>query len=755
LKRIIFLGALLFLMLAFVFAPVTDTRAASIRYATPSGLTSGDCSSWAAACTLQYAISQAVSGDEIWVAAGTYIPTTDGNLKTAFTIKIGVAIYGGFEGTETSLDQRDPDAHLTILSGDLDDNDTKTNGVVTDYNDIVGNNSYWIVKIPSNATSATRLDGFTITAGYNVDDINKNGSGISMYSGNPTLSNLHISGNYAGLWGGGLNNSGGSPTINNVIFLGNGASTSSTSNGGGGGIYTTGGSPVLTNVDFIRNYGKLAGGILKYSGSLTLTNVGFYGNKSSDGGAAMYFMEEGTDTMANIAFVGQTGVSALRLYFADPIITNATFAMNADGDISCTSYANPSLVNSLFYNSINSCSDYTSDHTSIGADPGFMRNPNSGTDGIWGTEDDDYGDLNLIPTSSAIDAGNNNAAGLTGITTDLAGRDRFIDVDTVADTGSGDAPIIDRGAYESDGLAPDLIASLANNVSGEITFGDTFTWTLTVTNTDAISASFISAQVILQDDLPSSGAAYGTPVVQNSNGITGTVDCNVASNTLTCSADGAVVMDASGGKFEVAVPVTPLAANTLTNPRSSGSCSVDPNGVIVETIEDNNTCNSDSVTVLAPDLIASLVNDTSGEVTLGDIFTWTITVTNSDSISASFTSAQVILQDDLPSSGAAYSAPVVQNSSGISGIVNCDIAGNTLTCSADGAVTMDASGGKFEVSIPVTPLAAGTLANPRSGGSCSVDPNDVIVETNETNNACNSDTVISNPYSVFLPVVIG
>jgi hypothetical protein len=178
----------------------------------------------------------------------------------------------------------------------------------------------------------------------------------------------------------------------------------------------------------------------------------------------------------------------------------------------------------------------------------------------------------------------------------LTGRsESFIDVNTIADTGSGNAPIVDLGAYESDGIAADLIASLANNVSGEVGYGGAFTWTLTITNTNAISARFTTSQIILQDDLPHPGAFYGIPVIQNTRGITGTVDCEIATYTLTCSAKSEVTMDASGSKFEVNIPVTLSMGGLLTNPRSEGVCSVDPNGVIVETDEDNNACNSDSV----------------------------------------------------------------------------------------------------------------------------------------------------------------
>ena len=77
-----------------------------------------------------------------------------------------------------------------------------------------------------------------------------------------------------------------------------------------------------------------------------------------------------------------------------------------------------------------------------------MRNPSPGADGFWGTPDDDFGNLRLQLTSPAIDAGN-NAAVPSGVTTDLDGSPRIVDIASVPDTGSGTAPIVDMGAYEA------------------------------------------------------------------------------------------------------------------------------------------------------------------------------------------------------------------------------------------------------------------------------------------------------------------
>ncbi|MGB2985242.1 MAG: hypothetical protein WBE26_05110, partial [Phycisphaerae bacterium] len=96
----------------------------------------------------------------------------------------------------------------------------------------------------------------------------------------------------------------------------------------------------------------------------------------------------------------------------------------------------------------------------IDDDPLFIRNPDPGPDGTWGTDDDDYGDLDLSRHSPSIDAGDNTAVPADagdldddGDTTeqvpfDAAGNPRFVDDPTVHDTGCDTAPIVDMGAYE-------------------------------------------------------------------------------------------------------------------------------------------------------------------------------------------------------------------------------------------------------------------------------------------------------------------
>lgn len=151
---VLFIVAMLVGVVAFPYS----ARAAGILYVTPSG--AGNCASWANACRCETALTTAVSGDEIWVAAGTYKPTTNTDRAVSFVLKNGVAVYGGFPGTETLRTQRNFSANVTILSGDIDNNDSQT-PIITNLTTVTGNatNSYNVV-IGSGTNNTAILDGF-------------------------------------------------------------------------------------------------------------------------------------------------------------------------------------------------------------------------------------------------------------------------------------------------------------------------------------------------------------------------------------------------------------------------------------------------------------------------------------------------------------------------------------------------------------------------------------------------------------------
>jgi predicted outer membrane repeat protein len=272
-------------------------------------------SSWINAYTsLQSALAYAASGDEVWVAAGTYKPTQNTNRTVSFTLKNGVSIYGGFGGTETARSQRNPATSVTILSGDI--------GIAGNN----GDNAFHVVN--GGGTNRTAiLDGFTVTAG-NAKDLSTiiGGSGGGMLNdrSSPTLANLIFRDNTAYLDGGGMYNVNySSPSLTNVTFSAN------TSNLGGG-MSNYYGNPVLRNVTFIGNSHS---GMDNYRSNVTLINVAFINNTSDYHGGGMYSVGESTQTLINVTFSGNTATNAGGGISASAdtrtILTNVTFNNNS------------------------------------------------------------------------------------------------------------------------------------------------------------------------------------------------------------------------------------------------------------------------------------------------------------------------------------------------------------------------------------------------------------------------------------------
>ncbi len=110
-------------------ATATEMSAAMRIYVNVNASPEGDGSSWQSAFRyLQDAIAQAVAGrgDEIWIAAGTYFPDegqglTKGDRSASFQFPAAIKVYGGFEGWEQSIQQRQAGKPRTILSGVIND----------------------------------------------------------------------------------------------------------------------------------------------------------------------------------------------------------------------------------------------------------------------------------------------------------------------------------------------------------------------------------------------------------------------------------------------------------------------------------------------------------------------------------------------------------------------------------------------------------------------------------------------------------
>jgi hypothetical protein len=138
--------------------------------------------SWFNAYTnLQTAISNSSSGDQIWVAKGTYKPTTGTSRAAHFSMKDGVGIYGGFNGNESSLNQRNITVNLTILSGDIGTVGSK-----------LDNSIYLIVNDNNGLTNTAILDGFTLRDTYynaSLDPFFSSAAGVFNYHVTPTIRN--------------------------------------------------------------------------------------------------------------------------------------------------------------------------------------------------------------------------------------------------------------------------------------------------------------------------------------------------------------------------------------------------------------------------------------------------------------------------------------------------------------------------------------------------------------------------------------
>ena len=146
-----------------------------------------DGSSWTDAYTdLQTALANDTNGDNIWIAAGTYTPGN--SITSLFNLdQPNVTLYGGFNGTENLLSERDTAINVTILSGDLNANDT---GVEYSSNGRDENAARILVINQPGCT----IDGITISGGHAVgtNGSSEEGSAIYANDANVTIKNCIV-----------------------------------------------------------------------------------------------------------------------------------------------------------------------------------------------------------------------------------------------------------------------------------------------------------------------------------------------------------------------------------------------------------------------------------------------------------------------------------------------------------------------------------------------------------------------------------
>ena len=409
--------------------------------------------------TIQAAIDASENGDTVIVAADTYYENILFPLSKTITLKS----VNGPESTfiEGALPEGDPSGSVVTFSAD----------------------------------NSSTLEGFTITNG----STSENGGGIRIgTNSSPTITNCIITNNSASSGGGITVGSTASPNITNCTITNNEASLR-----GGGIIIADSSTPFIDNCIISHNLAPFGAGIscgissapfitnstfennsaigdsaIDNGGALhgapnstpIITNSIFKNNTSERNGGAMAF-DSAEPLIVNCTFDNNTAAlsgGAISLLEAAPIITNCSFSNNSaltnpGGAIACN---NPSpettVTNSIFWGDHPAeiaCDANTISvtYSNIQGGPNWPVNPDMACADRWpGTGninadprflDQTNGDFHLTNDSPCIDAGDNSE--LSDLqTTDIDGYDRKFDDLAVADTGNGDSPIVDMGAFE-------------------------------------------------------------------------------------------------------------------------------------------------------------------------------------------------------------------------------------------------------------------------------------------------------------------
>lgn len=366
--------------------------------------------------------------DEIWVASGVYFPSTSDRAISFSINKIGTKIYGGFNGTETQLSNRNWITNPTILSGDLSENDDAT---ISFTNTLRNDNSYHIVT--ANANNII-LDGFTLSNAHanGTAAVDKAGAAILKTA---TVSNL---------------------TIKNCIFKNN------VSHNGGAGIfaeYTTTGTTSLNieNSEFRNNLATYATTIYSYTNintnlNINISNSVFDSNSAIDNGAikgyagsAGWYRAYANGSTLNTNFTNNTYANNLDTGTHASALNRATIGLEKRG----SGVINSQINNCIFWNNldvgsttakaINRIADTFSPTTtfvnnSLDSD-NFTTITNKVNIVTTNPQFISTTNFQLTPASPALDSGNNTY--IVG-TTDVIGNPRIHNT------------TVDMGAFEFD-----------------------------------------------------------------------------------------------------------------------------------------------------------------------------------------------------------------------------------------------------------------------------------------------------------------
>ena len=382
---------------------ISPLALAEVIYVDADATGAADGTSWQDAYPdLQDALAAAQSGDELWIAEGTYTPAPPGGPRTAsFRLSDGITLLGGFTGTEDDPAQRNWVRNETILSGDLDGDDPDDFGSNCCYpNEWIGcddaeceeavcavnytcclfswgwnsycaelastlcndlcqggyrNNSYHLLTADGSGAGSV-LDGLRVVAGSAEGEHPDNeGAGLYIDADGLTIVNCIFADNFSLGEGAGIFNNGSNLTIRNCSFASNWAHC-------GAGIRNQGANLALIDSTFVDNYATASGGGVSNAGdSATLIRCLFLNNStdqpgagSGEGSGGGMYNYSASPVLVNCTFIGNTATFGGGMYCStngQPMLTNCTFVANDahyGGGMTSIGDSNPLLSNCTF-----------------------------------------------------------------------------------------------------------------------------------------------------------------------------------------------------------------------------------------------------------------------------------------------------------------------------------------------------------------------------------------------------------------------
>jgi hypothetical protein len=472
----------------------------------PAAPTAGTGACWSAPFQrLEAALAAAAASagsDEIWLRSGTYVPAppASGDRRAAhFALVNGVAIYGGFAGNETQRSARNADAasNGTVLSGDVLGDDGAN---FANRNDNVNT----VVRMDTALATAT-LDGFSIRGGFAAalnSPADAYGGGLSIRRGLVHLRGVHFVDNEAVNAGGAVsidaNTGTDGATFVYCEFRANRVSQDFDTAGGGGALWMKTVYPVaITHSRFLGNQCTFAGcrggavrmQILNQSPRGLISHSVFSGNRVPEpglGGGALWVDGQGAELVHLTFSENYDGTTLQAIRMRDHGLVDISNSI-IDGGLVRVGFGTLGIAHSL----VNRCgSAQPAPGPGLPSDCNAVDNGGNlraslgfvdalGGDQIAGTADDN---LRLVIGAAAIDRGNNTLIGADvndsdgdGITNeatplDLARVARRADVHGQPDAGSGAAPQVDLGAYETVGAHVAFETSGSSVIEGTDSF---------------------------------------------------------------------------------------------------------------------------------------------------------------------------------------------------------------------------------------------------------------------------------------------